>query len=158
MEKVKPAGPEVYVLEITPRPKGRPRLSRNGHAFTDAKTRLYEATLRMLLKAAWRKPPLEGPIGVGIIFYLPRPKKPKYSQPGCRPDLDNFAKAVLDAANGIVFQDDGQVVDLVVYKRYGGIPQIVFEILDPISDFSRPSVAEERPVTPSPALDPRKVH
>jgi FKBP12-rapamycin complex-associated protein len=34
------------------------------------------------------------------------------------PDLDNLAKAVLDGCNGVVFEDDRQVVKLCLTKRY----------------------------------------
>lgn len=33
-----------------------------------------------------------------------------------KPDCDNIAKAVLDALNGVAFDDDSQVVTLVVRK------------------------------------------
>jgi len=32
-------------------------------------------------------------------------------------DLDNVAKSVLDGLNGIAYQDDGQVVELLVKKH-----------------------------------------
>lgn len=35
-----------------------------------------------------------------------------------KPDLDNLAKTVLDALNGIAFVDDSQVVDLRLSKVY----------------------------------------
>ena len=34
------------------------------------------------------------------------------------PDTDNVLKAVSDAMNGIVYRDDSQVVNAVVWKRY----------------------------------------
>lgn len=36
-----------------------------------------------------------------------------------RPDVDNAAKAVLDALNGVAWEDDSQVERLVVEKSYG---------------------------------------
>lgn len=36
-----------------------------------------------------------------------------------RPDIDNCAKAVLDALNGVAWEDDAQVRRLVVEKSYG---------------------------------------
>jgi Holliday junction resolvase RusA-like endonuclease len=36
-----------------------------------------------------------------------------------KPDIDNVAKIVLDALNGIVFEDDAQVHALRVFKAYG---------------------------------------
>ena len=40
-------------------------------------------------------------------------------EPRCaKPDCDNLAKAVLDALNGVLWQDDSQVVELSVSKWY----------------------------------------
>lgn len=50
---------------------------------------------------------LEGPVAVTVIAYRPRR----------RGDIDNLAKAVLDALNGFAFGDDGQVV-LLTMSRY----------------------------------------
>ena len=36
-----------------------------------------------------------------------------------KPDIDNVAKIVLDAFNGVVFEDDAQVYELRVLKGYG---------------------------------------
>ena len=33
-------------------------------------------------------------------------------------DLDNIGKVVLDALNGIVFEDDGQIDELHIFRRY----------------------------------------
>lgn len=36
-----------------------------------------------------------------------------------RPDVDNLAKLVLDAGNGVLYEDDSQVCDLHIQKVYG---------------------------------------
>lgn len=35
-----------------------------------------------------------------------------------KPDSDNIAKVVADALNGIAYDDDAQIADLTVIKRY----------------------------------------
>ena len=37
-------------------------------------------------------------------------------------DLDNIAKSILDALNGYMYDDDCQVVTLVISKKYGDDP------------------------------------
>lgn len=37
-----------------------------------------------------------------------------------KPDVDNVAKIILDALNGIAYRDDKQVVTLIVKKSYAG--------------------------------------
>jgi Holliday junction resolvase RusA-like endonuclease len=44
-----------------------------------------------------------------------KPDAPQF--PRC--DVDNAAKAVLDALNGVAWEDDSQVQRLVVEKSYG---------------------------------------
>ena len=54
-----------------------------------------------------------------------------------KPDADNVAKSTLDAANGVVFEDDSQVVRLIVEKINGaqgeppGVHLSVFTLGDP---------------------------
>jgi len=50
----------------------------------------------------------------------------KYCPTGA--DVDNLAKALLDALNGIAFNDDSQVVILNIQKRYSDKPRTEFEI------------------------------
>lgn len=70
------------------------------------------------------------PVSITLIFYLKRPNydftngqrgvgRLKSMLPWTRPlvpDIDNLAKFILDGMNGLVYQDDRQVVKLVIYK------------------------------------------
>lgn len=123
---------EIVVLGV-PVAKGRPRFNKEtGRAYTPAKTASFEAQLKYAaLQVMGDRPPLEGPLSVNMDVVLPIsvswPKKRQAAalagteRPTKRPDLDNFAKT-LDAANMVVWQDDGQIVDLKVTKRYGDKP------------------------------------
>ena len=42
--------------------------------------------------------------------------------PTTKPDIDNIAKSVGDGANGVVWVDDKQIVDLRVRRRYAETP------------------------------------
>ncbi len=63
-----------------------------------------------------------------IVAYFPVPQsysKKKRGEciagvikPTMKPDIDNVIKAALDAMNGVVFDDDKQVIELLVAKRY----------------------------------------
>ena len=37
-------------------------------------------------------------------------------------DLDNLAKTALDAMNQVIFEDDGQIVELSCIKAYEPVP------------------------------------
>ena len=59
------------------------------------------------------------PVEVFAVFYLPRPKKPRWSQPAVKPDVDKLARALLDGAtDGGLLHDDARVVRLTVGKEY----------------------------------------
>lgn len=116
----------------SPRPKGRPRFTRQGHAYTPQDTRAYEMLIRRYVRESV-KSPLRGEISVAIIFYMPIPKswsKAKKQaaellqiRPTTKPDIDNLVKAVLDAINGIAYEDDRQIVELVCAEYYGTVPR-----------------------------------
>ena len=107
------------IIEMDPVPKGRPRFTRTGHAFTDKKTRDAEKYIRDLALAEWGKTPFSGPVILNIFFTFSKPKsnkKPNHTQ---RPDLDNCIKLVSDAINGVGFSDDCQIVGLSGVKAWG---------------------------------------
>jgi len=69
---------------------------------------------------------LEGPIEIRIACWFERPKghskkRRKQAEPkATKPDLDNLAKAILDALSEIAYNDDEQVCRLTVEKWYVG--------------------------------------
>jgi crossover junction endodeoxyribonuclease RusA len=69
-------------------------------------------------KQGWEQ--TDAPVSVKLEFYLKRPKKPKFSDPAVRPDVDKLTRAVLDAltASQNIWQDDSQVVRLIAEKHY----------------------------------------
>ena len=102
--------------------KERPRFSRSGkHVYTPSKTIKAEREIRKAYIAAGGvKAPKGVEVAVHITTVRPLPKsRPKRieSEPDiCRPDVDNISKAVLDALNGVAWEDDSQVTELVVGK------------------------------------------
>ena len=72
--------------------------------------------------------PMTGAVRVVIWFHIERPASHRNakgekraaapSQHQQKPDLDNLAKAVLDALNGIAYGDDAQVSELQVGKAW----------------------------------------
>lgn len=61
--------------------------------------------------------------GVSISFFMPKPASaPKTKKIAAvkRPDIDKLARAALDALTDVCFEDDSQVVNLHLYKRYAG--------------------------------------
>ena len=65
-----------------------------------------------------------------IEFVFARPKSlPKRVEDHVKkPDLDNLIKAFKDAAKGILWHDDSQVVQMTARKAYGDKPMIIAEV------------------------------
>lgn len=137
-----PDAEELFVLEVpgTPVAKGRPRVTRNGIAFTPKKTRDYEADIRQLARLKMgAKEPFSGPLWVSVSAkFLPPQSWPKWKRAKVtshgvfismttKPDIDNLAK-VIDALNGIVWQDDAQICHLEVHKSYGLEPRLTVSV------------------------------
>lgn len=45
-----------------------------------------------------------------------------------KPDVDNIVKSILDSLNGIAFEDDAQVSDLKVSRRWGEVDRVHIRI------------------------------
>lgn len=116
--------------------KGRPKFTRNDHAYTPEKTRDYEEKIALLYRAAARgyKFAAHVPVDVRIRAYFAIPASDSRRQrnrkltgeirPCKTPDTDNIAKAVLDSINKIAYVDDAQVVDIQVRKFYSDNPRV----------------------------------
>lgn len=114
-----------FTLPIAPVAKGRPRLGRGNSVFTPAKTRVFENHLKWLLRMHYKQSPISGPVDLKIVFALKRPKSQKSKYPsGHVGDLDNYAKAVCDGANEVLWVDDCQIVSLALFKVYADEPSI----------------------------------
>ena len=126
------------IVDCPPVPKGRPRFTRSGIAYTPSNTRQYEDIVRLYARTA-KIHALTGDIRAVICFYMPIPKswsKRKKQlaingdiKPSVKPDIDNLCKAVLDALNGgIAYHDDKQIVELHLSKMYSDHPRTEIEL------------------------------
>lgn len=113
--------PLTFTLSIHPVPKGRPRLGK-GRVYTPKKTRSFEHSFRILAMRYAPRTPLPGPLHLRCNFLLSKPKSTKATFPTTRPDLDNFLKAVMDAGNDLLWEDDSQIISIKVDKGYTNGP------------------------------------
>ena len=99
----------------------------------DARLRSWRQDVAARAHEQMETRPWVGAVDVAITFWLPRPKghfgsgrnadklRPSASLfPAVTPDLDKLVRSVLDALTGVCFEDDRQVVGLLVTKRYAG--------------------------------------
>lgn len=120
--------------------KGRPRAARRGAGvvmFTPEKTAGYEALVAAAASNAMRAeagPLFTGPLEAVLEMRIPIPASWSRAHkaaalagaelPTSKPDIDNVAKAILDACNGVVFRDDAQVVMLAATKAFSDEPGV----------------------------------
>ena len=120
--------------------QGRPRFSsRNGYVrvHDPAKSAKYKKLVRSIAEQCCKKP-IDGALSVQIDVFRGIPsswskKKQEMAntgeiRPTTKPDVDNYAKAVLDGLNKIAFYDDSQIVELIVTKNYSFNPRVEVKI------------------------------
>lgn len=127
----------TFTVYGTARPKGSKRAYARGgraHVVDDNSERLLEwerAVYSAVHDVVDRGAPCRaGAVGVGVDFYLPRPKNlpakrridgklvPVRHRPTKAPDLDKLVRALLDVLTGRLYLDDSQVLELFAAKDY----------------------------------------
>ena len=113
----------IINVEGAPVPKQSTRFDGHGHAHTDPRIKAWQekvawAALQALPTYGWEI--TDEPVKITCVFSLPDKR---------RRDLDNLMKAVKDALNDIVWQDDCQVqmidAQKVVNKDNPGVTILV---------------------------------
>lgn len=129
----------MIIVEGRIRGKQRPRFNtKTGRAFTPGDTITYENWIRFAYQEQCGVH-LNGAIRARIEVYYKIPKsytkkrvqaiREGLEMPLKKPDSDNIAKIVLDSLNKIAFDDDAQVVELTVIKRWTeDVERIEFEL------------------------------
>lgn len=138
--------PFAFKVPGIPRPagskKGFPFKRRNGSlgvAITDASkhSRPWKDRVTAIAMTEWKRPVLDEPITLQLMFVMPRPAGHYGKKKGERyvketapywhtiaPDTTKLIRAVEDALTGIVWRDDSLVVWQAAFKRYGDEPGV----------------------------------
>lgn len=111
-------------LDLAPMPCPRPRIAMRGRFPVAYSPKDYQQWKKAaadhfvaLIDVLEMDEPISEQVAVEIKCVAARPKTTKLAAP--RPDVDNYAKAVLDAITDAgLWADDSQVVKLVVTKRW----------------------------------------
>lgn len=119
-------------------PKGRPRFTRQGRAYTPKATENFEKWVRANAKQTMMKNGVRmiesGAVSIKIMFRFAPPaswsnkrrqaaiaaRAPKIT----KPDLDNLVKAVTDAMNAVVYDDDNRIYSIEACKICGPVDDI----------------------------------
>ena len=126
----------TFIVDGAAVPKQRPRIS-GRRAYTPKRTKDYEervlkefcSSYHGFYPAFGKDVPVR--ICISVIQEIPRSwskKKRAQAESGeivplsRNGDIDNIAKSILDALNGFAYEDDCQVIKLMISKKYGAQP------------------------------------
>jgi Holliday junction resolvase RusA-like endonuclease len=113
----------TFKVDGQPRGKGRPRFARRG-AFVSTYT-VRQAAQKSMGSSEPLKTALDAFIYISFAIPLSYSKKRKEAclngleRHTKKPDIDNVVKAVLDGCDKVIFENDCQIVNLYVTKKYG---------------------------------------
>lgn len=120
--------------------KARARVVK-GRAFTPKKSKDYEKKVAYYAAIAMRRARAEtfqGAVEVQILAEFPPLKSWSKKQTELvnnsevrketKPDIDNIAKSIADAMNGVVYVDDSQISDLICRKRYSATAGVTVRV------------------------------
>lgn len=120
-----------FTVPGTPVGKARPRVTfRNGRAraYTEERTREFENRVQAAYLRKYGRLKMSGTLQVDIVAYFEPPRSASKKERQLmldgeiaydkKPDGDNIQKAVLDALNGVAFDDDKYIVAGYWFKGY----------------------------------------
>lgn len=115
MKKVK----HRFVINEKPKVKGRPRFTKNGRAYTDAKTREAEERIKTAYVESGG-PLFTGPVSISIALHSDRTEilisELDVEESKLRGDIDNYVKSILDGLHDVAFGNDKVVQELYAFK------------------------------------------
>jgi Holliday junction resolvase RusA-like endonuclease len=129
----------IFYIEGKPVAKQSVRKGRKNF-YADHQQKAYQDLVAKMAKLAMGdKDLIEEACAVNITVFRRMPKglsknqkrllKEKRLFPITKPDVDNYAKGILDGMNGVVFTDDNVVTNLSIQKRYADRDYVVIEVL-----------------------------
>lgn len=114
----------TFHVEGVPIPQGSKTVASGGGKswLRDANGKKLKPWRALIAEAADLGVTFDVPVVVEAVFYMPRPKKPKFDVPAVKPDIDKLARALLDGMKvGGLISDDSRVTRLVAEKRYSDV-------------------------------------
>ena len=122
-------------------PQGRPIFTTRGGkrwAIDPPRSREYKAKVRAYARRVCQPHRARDKPWLAVSEYRPIPKswsrkkraaaREQKIYPTVRPDFDNVIKAIADALNGVLWEDDRQVVDGRIQRFYSDDPRVEVEI------------------------------
>ena len=106
-----------FRFDINPVAASRPRVTRAGHSYYGGPYKQFRKDMEVQIEERLGDfDLLDAPLSVELGCPITKPKTTKLWTP--RADVDNYAKAVLDSLNGVVWDDDKQITELSITKGW----------------------------------------
>ena len=107
-------------------------MTKTGHVYTPASTKQYESAVRQAFIRQGGESFAGVPVSVRIEADYPMPKswskrkreETRGTYADVKVDIDNLAKVIFDAWNGVIWDDDKAIVALIARKKWadhGGV-------------------------------------
>jgi Holliday junction resolvase RusA-like endonuclease len=118
-----------FLVPGPPLPFDRARKQGKRHFNADEYTN-GKKSIALCARSVWQRPPTDAACIVRIDAYVgPPAKKPRSKEfVKKKPDVDNYAKPVLDALNELVWFDDDTPQRVTVTKRFSDVPYTVVSV------------------------------
>lgn len=85
----------------------------------DKKLPAWRQTIKMVCGVYYKGEPIDKPVKVTAVFYLPRPKKPRWDVPGTAVDTDKLCRALGDGLEQAgVLKNDARIVHWDAREQY----------------------------------------
>lgn len=121
-----------FTIHGEPRPKLRARIV-GGRGFDPQKNKDAKERYQMSWLAARRDykntEPLKGPLYAICTSYMPKSKTNKKQLPTQKPDCDNLEKMLFDSLNGLLYDDDCQIILPVCPKVWADVGEERIEVI-----------------------------
>lgn len=103
-----------------PATQGSKRHVGNGRMIEmDKKLPAWRQAIKLICGTKYRGEPIDRPVKVTAVFYLPRPKKPRWDVPGTAVDTDKLCRALGDGLEQAgVLKNDARIVHWDARQEY----------------------------------------
>lgn len=128
----------MFKVDGVPQGKGRPRFTKSGNTYTPEATKRYEAKVRFCYRGYCKNKKLDGALKMQILACFEPPKSTSKKlrmqmlsgevRPTKKPDIDNIVKVIMDALNGVAYDDDKQIIQIEANKKYAEHSAVYIEI------------------------------
>lgn len=90
----------------------------------NAELKRWMQTIDLIVRRVYKGDPIDAPVVAEAVFYMKRPKRPRWLRPATKPDCDKLQRAIGDGLeNAGVLRNDSRIVEWYRPRKYYADPQ-----------------------------------